>query len=72
MLQNLEQNTEAIAKSIIDISASMKAFSKSPLNRSAIVALIHDRSKVAKKTIELVLNNLEGLEKNYIKKPSQK
>jgi hypothetical protein len=58
---------EIIAQSILDIAESMKQIDNSRLKRSAIVALIHDRSGINKGTIEVVMNNLSALEQNYLK-----
>lgn len=56
---------EIIARSIIEIDNAMKQVMKSGLKRSAIVALIHDRSGIGKRDIEIVLNNLECLRKDW-------
>lgn len=58
---------EVIAQAIIDIGDSMKKLSETRLKRSAIVALIHDKSKINKTVIEIVLNNLEQLEDTWLK-----
>ena len=60
---------EIIAQSIVKIAKSMEAIGKTRLTRKAIVVLIHDQSKVSKRTIELVLNNLEAMEQVWLKKP---
>ena len=59
---------EIIAKAIIDISEAMKRFSTSGLKRNAIVVLIHDRSGIGKRDIEVVLNNLEALRADWCTK----
>lgn len=56
---------EIIARSIIEIDNAMKQVMKSGLKRSAIVVLIHDRSGIGKRDIEIVLNNLECLRKDW-------
>lgn len=58
---------EVIAQAIIDIADGMKAMNNSRLKRRAIVALIHDQSKINKGTIEIVLNNLEALRADWCK-----
>lgn len=63
--EDTEISEEDLVEAIKKISASAQALAKSGLNRRAIVALVHDRSKVAKKTIEIVLNNLEDLAEHY-------
>lgn len=58
---------EIIAASILEIAQAMKALNSTRLKRSVIVTLIHDRSKIGKRDIELVLNNLASLEEDYLK-----
>lgn len=54
-----------LAQALVDMSKSMKSLLASGLNRQAIVILIHDRSKIGKTHIEIVLNNLEALREDY-------
>ncbi len=61
---------EIIAAAILDIADGMKTLSRSRLSRKAIVALIHDQSKLARRDIEIVLNNLETLERDWLKPAS--
>lgn len=58
---------DVIAQEIVKIAKAMQKLSTTKLKRDAIVALIHENSKVARKTIEVVLNNLEQLEKRWLK-----
>lgn len=58
-----------IADAILEISAAVKRLNQSRLTRKAVVALIHDYSKVNKGLIEVVLNNLDALEERWLKKP---
>lgn len=58
---------EIIATAIERIAAGMRVLNSTRLTRRAVVALIHDTSKISKKTIEIVLNNLEGLEAEWLK-----
>ncbi len=58
---------EVIASAIAEIDAAMKKIRETRLTRGAIVALIADRSKLGKGTIEIVLNNLDELEKDWLK-----
>lgn len=58
---------EVIASAIAEIGAAMKKIRETRLTRGAIVALIADRSKLGKGTIEIVLNNLDELEKDWLK-----
>lgn len=62
-----EVPADVIATAIVDIAKAAKAISESRLTRDAIVVLIHDRSGLPKKTINLVLNNLEELEETWLK-----
>lgn len=62
-----EVPAEIIAQSIVEIADAMKVLSRTRLSREAIITLIHARSKVGKRDIELVLNNLEALERIWLK-----
>lgn len=62
---------EIIEKAIIDLAAGMKRLNNTRLKRDTIVALLHDHSGVAKRTIQIVLNNLESLEEIWLK-PAKK
>lgn len=50
--------TEILAEAIIRVGESFEKLKKNGLNEDAIVVLIHDHSKVSKKDIRIVLNNL--------------
>jgi hypothetical protein len=63
-----EVPVKVIAESIVDIAGAMRRINETRLTREAIVALIHDRSRVQKGIIHLVLNNLDQLEENWLKK----
>lgn len=56
---------EVLAASIVKISDAFQALKKSGLNRDAIVVLLHDRTKIARKTINDILNALEQLKRLY-------
>ena len=58
---------EIIAQSLVDIAAGFRNLEKSRLSRRALVTLIHDVSKVSRKDIELVLNNLAQLDTLHLK-----
>lgn len=62
-----EVPAEVIAQSIKEIADSMRQISKSRLKREALVILIHDWSKVSKPNIRMVLNNLDELERIWLK-----
>jgi hypothetical protein len=54
-----------LAKSIISISASMKKLLSSGLNRRAVIALVHDHTKLGKSEITRVLDALDDLARTY-------
>ena len=58
---------EIIASSIVKIAEGMQALNATRLNRRAIVTLIHEHSKIARRDIEIVLNNLTSLESTWLK-----
>lgn len=58
---------EVIAAAIIQIAGAMKKIRESRLSDEAIVALIKDKSGIMKNTIRVVLNNLEDMEKIWLK-----
>lgn len=62
-----EVPAEVLATAIVDIGNAMNKIVHSRLKRETIITLIHARSKVARRDIELVLNNLEELERNWLK-----
>lgn len=64
--ENDPEPTVIIAKAIIEISEAMERINRSGLKRRALVALIHDNSKLPKRDIDMVLNNLEFLKQNYV------
>ena len=59
---------EVIASAIVEIANGMKTLNSTRLTRRAIVTLIHEHSGIARKTIEIVLNNLDSLEETWLKK----
>jgi hypothetical protein len=67
-----ETPVEVIVTSILKLSEAMQELSRSRLTRRAIVTLIQAESKLAKRDIELVLNNLESLEKTWLKPAPKK
>lgn len=56
-----------LAEAIRQISKSFEKLSASGLNRKGIIALIHDHTKLGKRTISDVLDSLTELEKKYCK-----
>lgn len=72
MKTNITQPPEAvpaeiIASAIVQIGNAARAINSTRLSRKALVALVHDQSKVSKKTIDIVINNLADLEKDWLK-----
>lgn len=63
---------EIFEQAIIEIAAAMRKISATRLTRSAIVALIYDKSKIQKGQIEVVLNNLDRLEEIWLKPKKKK
>lgn len=63
---------EEVATAITQMSAAMRKLNSSRLRRDAIVTLIAHGSKLPRKTIEIVLNNLEFMDKDYLKPPATK
>jgi uncharacterized UPF0146 family protein len=58
---------EVFEGAIVEIGVAMKAIAATRLSRAAIVALIKDRTHLTKATICLVLDNLDDLEKNWLR-----
>ena len=56
---------EVLGQAIITISESIQKLTASGLNRKAIVVLLHDSTRIGKKDIELVLDGLACLKKDY-------
>lgn len=65
-----EFDIEEVVTAIDGIAKAMKKLNSSRLKREAIVTLIHSHSKVSKKTIEIVLNNLEAMDRIWLKNQS--
>ena len=63
---------EEVAVAITEIAKAMRKLNSSRLKRDAIVTLIAHRSKVPRKTIEIVLNNLQDMDKDYLKPLAEK
>ena len=56
---------EVLAESITRISDAVDRLLSSGLNRRAVIALLHDKTKVRKSEIETILDGLESLKKDY-------
>lgn len=60
-------SAQELEAAIIEIAAAMKMLNATRVKRHTIVALIHDKSNIPKKTIEMVLNNLDDFESLWLK-----
>lgn len=60
-----EVSPEVLASSILKISDAMEQLHKSGLNEEAVIVLLHDKTKVAKKTIKLVMHSIRQLSTTY-------
>lgn len=58
---------EEIAKDIQSIAEAMRSIDRTRLSRKAIVELIHSHSRVGKRDIEYVLNNLATFDQIWLK-----
>lgn len=58
---------DVIVSSIERVAAGMKQLSNSRLNKEAIVLMVAASSRVSKETVRLVINNLESLERQWLK-----
>lgn len=54
-----------LAKAIVDMSAAVERLRRSGLNDRAIIVLVSDKTKIAKGTIEDVLDGLASLSATY-------
>ncbi len=67
-----EFDPRAVARQIAKIEEGLRHIERGGLNRRAIVALIHDSTKLGKRTIEVVLDGLAGLRAQYVAFPVKK
>lgn len=67
IIKNTEkpESTEILAEAIIRIGDAMERLTRSGLNRRAVVALIHDQTKIGKTDIETILDALTRLKGWY-------
>lgn len=59
------ETTEILAEAIVRISEGFEKLQDSGLNEEAIIVLLHDRSKISKRDITVVLQNLRTLKGYY-------
>jgi hypothetical protein len=55
------ESKEILAAAITRISESFAKLAESGLNREAIIILIHDRTKISKRDIRIILDSLTRL-----------
>lgn len=65
-----KQAQEILAAEIIEMSNAVKKILDGPLQKRTLLLLISDASGVPMKTVSLVLQGMEDLKHNYIKKIS--
>ena len=65
-----EFDVEEVVLAVEGIAKAMRKLNASRLKREAIVVLIQSRSKLPKRTIEIVLNNLQDLDADWLKNNS--
>lgn len=63
-----KEKQETLADAIIKMGQAVDRLGRSKLNKKAVVALIHDSTKLSKRTITQVIDSLPQLEKKYCKK----
>lgn len=61
------EDVATLEAGIADIAEGMRKLSRSRLRRDTIVLLLHDKTKVARRDINFVLNCLESLDHTYLK-----
>ena len=57
---------EILAASLKSIGDAVRAWDKAGVKRRALIVLIHDRSKISMRDIEIVLNNLEDMHRDWL------
>lgn len=63
---------EVLAASLKSIGDAVRAWDRAGLKRRALVVLIHDKSRVPMRDIEIVLNNLVDMQRDWmVPKPQQ-
>ncbi len=70
--EETELDPRAVARQITKMEESLQRIERGGLNRRAIVALIHDSTKLGKRHIEVVLDGLAGLRAQYVAFPVKK
>lgn len=66
------ETPELLADSIVKISDMADKFFSTQLNKKCIVLLLHDITRLPRRDIEMVLDNLPKLKSYYIKKDYEK
>lgn len=62
---------QILAKSIVDVAEAMERIKSSRVTRDLIVTLVWARSGVSKAAINTILDNLENIERQWLKKAAE-
>ena len=60
---------EAFRDNVDALTKAMEHFIAGGLNRKALITLLHDKTKVAKRTISLILDGIENMPDDYFDPP---
>lgn len=63
-----EVPVEVMAQAVVDLSRAAKRLLNGPLKRDAIIVLIKDKTNLTKGVIAAVLDQLEDLERTWVRK----
>lgn len=61
------ESAEVIASSLEEIARGMKAIDATRLNRAALIVLLQHTTKLSRKALAKVLDDLGNLERNWLK-----
>jgi hypothetical protein len=67
VFEKTPEEINRLCEAIEKIQEAMSAIEKTRASRALLVTLIHERSKVARRDIEFVLNNLSQIEATWLK-----
>jgi siroheme synthase len=59
--------SEMMEKAIVELATAARQLMMSRLKQETIVVLLHDQTKISKRTIRTILENLQTLEETYLK-----
>lgn len=63
------ETTEVLAEAIVRVGEALAKLKESGLNEKAIIVLVHDHTRIAKRDIKTVLNSLATLRGYYCRRP---